>query len=241
MHLMATPSVVAPLASARIDRRPLHEHVAERLRDMIVEGELPPGVVIPELGLSAALGVSRTPIREALKLLVLDGLVEHLALKGFTVRALQVEDARQMLELLAELEAFASELACARADQAGIDRIRVLHDAMLACRAAEDMPGYFRLNQDIHEALVALSSNMPLIDAHRRLSLALRRVRFLSNRTNTDWDGSVADHEDIVTLLAARDAAALKALMRRHVLDIWRVVGPTLAQARAVAPMQQAG
>jgi DNA-binding GntR family transcriptional regulator len=227
--------------AARIDRRPLHEHVAERLRDMIVEGELPAGVVIPELEISAALGVSRTPIREALKLLVLDGLVDHLPLRGFAVRVLRLEEARQMLELLAELEAFGCELACARADEAAIARLAALHERMLAARAAQDMPGYFRLNQEIHDGLVALSANAPLVDSHRRLTLALRRVRFLSNRTPADWDGSVSDHDAILALLRARDGAELRALMRRHVLAIWNVVGPTLEQAEACALLRQAG
>jgi DNA-binding GntR family transcriptional regulator len=232
------------LAAPRIDRRPLHEHAADRLRDMIAEGELPAGVVIPELELCAALGVSRTPIREALKLLVVDGLVEHLPQRGFTVRVLQLDEARQMLELLAELEAFGAELACARADGAGLDHLAELHAGMLGRRDAGDMPGYFRLNQAIHDGLMALSGNQPLVESHRRLTLALRRVRFLSNRTTADWDASVKDHEEILALLRARDAAGLRALMRRHALDIWKVVGPTLEQARPAvppSPVRQAG
>src|SRR5687768_11085135 len=105
---------------SRIERRPLHDLVADRLRDMIVEGKLPSGVVIPEMELSASLDVSRTPIREALKLLVLDGLVEHLPSRGFTVRVLAMDEARQMLELLAELEGFGSALACQHGSQDGI-------------------------------------------------------------------------------------------------------------------------
>ncbi len=215
---------------SRIERKSLHDVVAGRLRDMIAEGELASGIVIPEMELCASLGVSRTPIREALKLLAQDGLVEHLPQRGFAVRALEADEARQMLELLAELEGFASALACARGSSEGVRAIAQLHEAMLIAYRAGDMSRYFKLNQDIHEGIVALSENLPLVETHRRLSLSLRRVRFLSNRKETDWQSSVADHEAILVHLLARDAVALRPLMTRHVLDIWKVVQPSFGQ-----------
>jgi DNA-binding GntR family transcriptional regulator len=226
---------------SRIERRPLHDIVAERLRDMIVEGELVAGVVLPEMELCTSLGVSRTPIREALKLLVLDGLVEHLPQRGFAVRILAIDEARQMLELLAELEGFACALACTSASQEGIREIRQIHEAMLIAFRAGDMSRYFKLNQEIHDGIVALSGNLALADTHRRLSLKLRRVRFLSNRTESDWQSSVRDHEAIIKHLEARDAAALRPVMTRHVLDIWKVVEPVLAQRDMQHGLREAG
>lgn len=226
---------------SRIERRSLHDVVADRLRDMIVEGELPPGIVIPEMGLCASLGVSRTPIREALKLLVQDGLVDYLPKRGFAVRTLETEEARQMLEVLAELEGFASALACARGSDDGVRAIAQLHEGMLIAYRAGDMSRYFRLNQEIHEGIVALSQNLPLVEAHRRLSLRLRRVRFLSNRQESDWQASVADHEAIIAHLKAHDAAALRPLMTRHVLDIWTAVQPSITQGPMLDIARKAG
>lgn len=219
---------------ARIARKTLHEVVAERLRDMIVEGELEPGVVVPETALCTTLGVSRTPIREALKLLVLNGLVEHWPQRGFTVRVLEANDARQMIELLAELEGFASVLACERGTDEDIGRIAQLHETMLIAYRAGDMSRYFNLNQEIHDSIVALSGNLALCDTHHRLSEQLRRVRFLSNRTETYWQSSVEDHEKILKLLISRDATAIRPLVTRHVLDIWKVVGPTFEHEAAL-------
>lgn len=216
---------------SRIERRPLHEIVADRLRDMIVEGGLVSGTVIPEMDLCARLGVSRTPIREALKLLVQDGLVDYLPKRGFAVRILEPEEARQMLELLAELEGFGCQLACVRGSDDGIKAIGQLHEAMLIAYRAEDMSRYFKLNQDIHEGIVALSQNQPLVEEHRRLSSRVRRIRFLSNAEERDWQASVADHDAIMTHLKGRDADALRALMARHVYDIWKAVAPSLAGA----------
>ena len=226
---------------SRIERRSLHDVVADRLRDMIVEGELAAGVVIPEMQLCASLGVSRTPIREALKLLVQDGLVDYLPKRGFAVRALESGEARQMLELLAELEGMASALACARASDEGVSAIAQLHEAMLIAYRASDRSRYFRLNQDIHEGIVALSENQPLVEMHRRLSLRLRRVRFLSNSEERDWQASVADHETILSHLKARDASALRRLMTRHVLDIWTAVEPSFTQRASPDIARKAG
>ncbi len=226
---------------SRIERRSLHDVVADRLRDMIVEGGLAPGIVIPEMELCQSLGVSRTPIREALKLLVQEGLVEYLPKRGFAVRMLEAGEALQMLELLAELEGFATSLACERGSDGGIREIAQLHEAMLIAHRAGDMSRYFKLNQDIHDGIVRLSENQPLVEAHRRLSSRLRRVRFLSNREESDWKASVADHEAILTCLLARDAAALRPLMTRHVRDIWQAVKSSFGEAAVPGIARKAG
>jgi DNA-binding GntR family transcriptional regulator len=223
-----------------ITRRSLHEIVADRLRDMITDGRLRPGTIVPELELCGALSVSRTPIREALKTLVLDGLVEHAPTRGFVVREIGPAEAAGMFELLAELEGFAAELACARATPDGLERVRAHHDAMMAAYGRGDMSVYFRENQAIHNGIVGLAGNPPLLEAHRRLTGQLQRLRFESNRERGDWRKSIADHEEILRLLLTRDGARLRVVMRDHVAAILETVRPAIEPA-AGANLREAG
>ena len=101
-----------PEPMAQIARIPLHEEVTNRIRDMIVESKLAPGERIQEMQLAQQLGVSRTPIREALKVLTSEGLVELLPLRGAIVKVFTDKDARDMLDVIALIEAFAGERAC---------------------------------------------------------------------------------------------------------------------------------
>ena len=125
-HTRAYMNSPAPIA--QIARIPLHEEVTNRIRDMIVESKLVPGERIQEMELAQQLGVSRTPIREALKVLTSEGLVELLPLRGAIVKVFTDKDARDMLDVIALLEAFAGERAC-QAEQARIDAILAMHAA----------------------------------------------------------------------------------------------------------------
>ena len=144
--------------SSQIERVPLHEEVTNRLRDMIVSLRLPPGERIQELEVAQLLGVSRTPVREAIKVLTAEGLVELLPLRGAIVKAFSAKDARDMLEVIALLETHAGERACL-ADPVRIDAILQMHQEMKVMFEAQERLAYFALNQRIHEALIALADN----------------------------------------------------------------------------------
>ena len=126
---MVNPSSTKKLASTSqpaISRLALHDEVTLRLRDMIVEGQLEAGARIQEMELAQVLGVSRTPIREAIKVLASEGLVDMLPLKGAVVKQFSDKDAQDMLKVIAVLESFAAKQAKA-ASQAEIDHILALH------------------------------------------------------------------------------------------------------------------
>jgi DNA-binding GntR family transcriptional regulator len=142
----------------RITRRTLHEEVLERLRDMIIEGRLAPGQRINEGLVGAQLGVSRTPLREAIKTLASEGLVEILPAKGAIVGSSPRKRPLQVLEVLKSLEQLGGRMACEQASDATIEAIHSLHKRMLVLYETRDRLEYFKLNQAIHSAIVAASA-----------------------------------------------------------------------------------
>ena len=199
-----------------IMRRTLHDEVLERLRDMIIEGRLAPGQRINEGQVGAQLGVSRTPLREAIKTLASEGLVEILPAKGAIVRKFTARDLADILEVIKSLEQLGGRIACAEASDATIEAIHKLHKDMLALYATRDRLDYFKLNQAIHSAIVAASGNAVLAEMHTTLQARIKRLRFVGNEGPEKWAGAVAEHEDMMAALLKRDADALSEAIGRH-------------------------
>src|SRR4051812_8800085 len=174
-----TESGLAPAAG--VQPRLLHATVVDRLRDMIVQGELAPGIKLNERVLGEALGTSRTPLREALKFLASEGLVELLPNRGAIVAPLDRGHVKHIFAVMGALEALAGELACRNASEAAINEIRALHYQMLAHHARGDLAEYFRLNQEIHLKLVESSGNDVLASIYRGLNANVRRARYMAN------------------------------------------------------------
>lgn len=221
---MTEPIGVPGPEAQPIQRRTLHEEVVPRVRDMIIEGELAPGTRINEVQLGSRLGVSRTPLREALKTLASEGLIDLVPSRGAVVRKLTGETVRGMLEVLATLETLAARLACARADEAGIAAVVDLHERMMALYRAGDRLPYYKLNQAIHSAIVALSGNETLVEVHTNIQSRLKRIRFIGNGTPTGWRDAVAEHEEMIAALTARDGERLGAVLTLHLDNTWERV-----------------
>ena len=216
--ILRTMSVHDP--SSQIERVPLHEEVTNRLRDMIVSLRLRPGERIQELEVAQWLGVSRTPVREAIKVLTAEGLVELLPLRGAIVKAFSAKDARDMLEVIAVVESYAGELAC-QASQDKIDAVLALHRQMKVFFENRQRPEYFELNQRIHSALIALADNETLSMTHATLSKRMRSLRYSGNATLDNWNAAMAEHEQMMAALAARDGQALSRAMGAHIRNTW--------------------
>ncbi len=200
----------------RIMRRTLHDEVLERLRDMIIEGRLEPGQRINEGQLGAQLGVSRTPLREAIKTLASEGLVEILPAKGAIVRKFSAKDLYQILEVLKTLEQLAGRMACEHASDATIEAINALHKRMIALYETRNRLEYFKINQAIHSAIVAASDNAVLMEMHGTLQSRIKRLRFIGNEGPVKWAGAVAEHEEMMAALLKRDGAGLAEVIGRH-------------------------
>ena len=221
-------------AAPAVDRGVLHAAVADRLRDLIVEGVLAPGARLNERVLSAQLGVSRTPLREAFKVLAGEGLVALPPNRGAQVAELDRDDVAHAFELIAALERLSGELAAQRATQAEIDEVRALHYEMLAAHARRDLPAYYRANLAIHRLIAAAARNPVLAETYRNVNARIQSLRFKSNLVRDKWDRAVQEHGEMVEALAARDGARLGAVLRRHLENKRDVVLAQLDAARAV-------
>ena len=214
---------------APIARRSLHDQVVSRVRDLITDGTLEPGARIKEGQLGAQLGVSRTPLREALKFLASEGLIELVAARGAIVRRFTAKDVRDMLDVLAVLESFAARLACRVASDEAIAGVRRMHDRMVERYEARDRLEYFHLNQQIHTAFLRLSGNATLEEAHASIQSRMKRIRYVGNEEPRKWAAALAEHEEMIRALEARNGEALAAVVTRHLEKTWERVLPTLA------------
>jgi len=199
-----------------ISRRPLHEEATDRLRDLIVQGRLVPGVRLNERLLTAQLGVSRTPLREAFKVLATEGLVELLPNRGAIVSEIDAVRLAETLAVMGALEALAGEFACVNASDGQINEIRSLHQEMLANHARGDLAGYFKFNQAIHLKIVKYSGNTVLYNTYRQQNVNVRRARYMANLSQDRWDAAMREHGEILEALAARDVVRIKALLADH-------------------------
>lgn len=220
-NISVLPGRAAPAAAPAPPSGSKGAQVAERIREMIIQDELPPGAPIRERALSERLDVSRTPLREALKILSAEGLVELHPNRGALVAAPRAAEIRELLQLLGVLEGFAAELACEAITDEELAELRALHFEMLAAYTRGDRLGYFRRNQDIHLGLVRASRNQALIAHHRVLNARVYRARYICNLKTQRWESAIKEHELILEALARRDGAALAEILRRHVLQAW--------------------
>ena len=202
----------------QISRLQLHDQVALRLRTMLVEGRIAPGAKLNERELSEELKVSRTPLREAIKLLAAEGLVDLLPNRGAVAVKLGEADVVDAFEVLAGLEGLSGELAAQRATEAQVAEIRARHFEMLACHARGDLSGYYRLNAMIHDAINAAAGNPLLARTYNAINARVQGVRFRSNQDTEKWKSAVREHGRMIDALDARDAPALRAVMVEHLL-----------------------
>jgi DNA-binding GntR family transcriptional regulator len=214
--------------SEPIVRRSLHDEVASRVRDMIIEGALAPGERIYEEQLAKALGVSRTPMREALKTLASEGLVELAAARGALVKRFSPKDVRDMLDVLAVLESFAARLACEEASDDQIAEQRVLHDRMVAFYKAKNRLEYYKLNQDFHSGVLRLSGNAALQSAHLAIQSRLKRIRYIGNSEPRKWKDAMSEHDEMIRRLEKRDGDGLAAILAQHMEHTWERVKEVL-------------
>jgi DNA-binding GntR family transcriptional regulator len=202
-----------------ISRRPLHEEATDRLRDLIVQGKLTAGTRLNERLLTAQLGVSRTPLREAFKVLATEGMVELLPNRGAIVAPMDPVRLSETLAVMGSLEALAGELACAHATEAQLNEIRALHFEMLAYHARGDLAGYFKFNQAIHLKIVKYSGNAVLFNTYRHLNGNVRRARYMANLSKERWDAAVREHGEILAALSGRDVKKIRLLLSDHLAN----------------------
>ncbi len=201
-----------------ISRLQLHDQVAARLRTILVEGRIAPGAKLNERELCEQLRVSRTPLREAIKLLAAEGLVDLLPNRGAVAVKLTEADVLNTFEVLAMMEGMAGELAAQRITEPELAELRALHYEMMACYARRDLSGYYRLNSLIHTGINEAARNPVLAGSYRSINARVQSLRFRTNQDEAKWKSAVHEHEQMIEALQAHDAAALRQVLTAHVL-----------------------
>jgi DNA-binding GntR family transcriptional regulator len=194
----------------------LHEQAAARLRTWLVEGRIAPGAKLNERELALALQISRTPLREAIKMLATEGMVDLLPNRGAVAVKLTEADVMHSFELLAMLEGHAGELAAQRISDVARDELRAKHFEMLACHARRDLSGYYRLNALIHADINAAAANPVLAHTYRSVNARVQSLRFRTNQNDSKWQRAVKEHSQMLDALDARDGLALRGILQTH-------------------------
>ena len=197
---------------------PLHSEVLVRLRDYIIEGHLADGARIPERQLCEMFGISRTPLREALKVLASEGVVDLLPNRGARVRQIGIKELKELFDMMGGLEALAGRLACENITDEEIAAIEETHHEMYGHYMRRDMPNYFECNQQIHRMIMMAARNTTLAPMHSSLSDRIRRLRFSANqaRKRDRWGEAMREHEAMLDALRRRDGAELSDILFQH-------------------------
>jgi len=219
---MDDQSQEAPMTALKPDpigRTALAVEITNRLRQMILEGQLDPGEKINEKRLTEQFGVSRTPLREALKVLASEGLLNLIPHRGAVITRQSDAELDEVFRVLAALEGLAGELAAEQADDSTLQEIVRLTQDLRRSFEQSDRPTYFRINQAIHNAILAATGNDTLMRSHELLAFRVQRARYQANLTPDRWRAAVEEHEAIAEALLARDAARCSRLMHDHLLQ----------------------
>ncbi|SFD97453.1 transcriptional regulator, GntR family [Sulfitobacter brevis] len=199
-----------------ITRKSLHQELVDRLQPLIISGELIPGTKVPEKMLCTRFGVSRTPLREALKVLASDGLVRLEPNRGAWVTSVTVGEVEEVFPVLGALEALSGELACKCVTSDETDAVRKLHAQMIKSYETRDLDTYFAINQKIHRAILLAARNDTLTTSCQALSLRMQRARYLANMTEGRWYAAVQEHENILKFLIDKDGKSLARTLLDH-------------------------
>jgi len=201
-----------------IRRRFLHGSVADHLRQMIIHGDLAAGEKVPVQALAKSLGVSMTPLREALKILAEEKLVELLPNRGARVLAFTAEEASSLFEVIASLEGLAAELATARISASELEALEIVHVRMRVHFERREKALYFALNSLIHEGILKAAANPVLISAHAKLNVLAARGRYIAIIDQTRWDEAMSEHEELMVCLREGDSLRAGQIWRGHLL-----------------------
>ena len=196
----------------------LSEHLREAIEEEITTGKLVPGSRLDELELAARFGVSRTPIREALNLLLGEGLIESRPRRGAVVAQVSAQRLVEMFEVMAELEAMCARLATRRITDDELKTLEGAHESCRGAAVANDSDAYFYANEKFHFAIYAASHNAFLFEQASLLQRKLRPYRRLQLRVRNRVQRSFEEHQAILDGFLEGDAEKAMSGIRAHVM-----------------------
>jgi DNA-binding GntR family transcriptional regulator len=200
----------------KIERSSLAEEAISELRRLVLLGELAPGSAVRERDMAEQLGISRTPLREAIQQLAVEGLIEYSATRRPFVADPTIDEIRHGMTVMASLEALGGEQACVNANDADIRRLGTLHERMLKTSGRGEPLEFFETDMAFHRTIIEAAHNSVLTDIHAQVNARLWRVRFLSSRMNKRRDRTLAQHGEIYESIQARNPKRAAKAMRGH-------------------------
>ena len=195
----------------------LPEAIFQKLRSLLVEGKIAPGSKLNERELAESLHVSRTPIREAIRRLAAEGLVELITNRGAIALQLSLEDVIHTFDVIAQLEGFSGELAANNINDAALSELEALQYEMMASYARRDLSSYYKLNLRIHHLINQAANNPILSRLFSQVNARIEALRFRSNQDGVKWEKAVEEHQEMLDALKARDSARMRKIMIQHV------------------------
>jgi len=219
----------------RLERKSLAQQAADKLRELILLERLEPGTVIPEREVAHALGVSRTPLREALRLLAAEGLVEVAPSRPPRVVNPTLQELEHLLQIQGALEGLAGELACDAASDTELEHIVALEQKMRKLSEQGNALRFFECDMEFHRTIVEAAHNPPLSDTHAAYHARLWRARFISSRRRVNRKGTLAQHQRIADALLARNPRKASQALRQHL----RTAVTNISKALHDGPEQQ--
>lgn len=200
----------------RVVQSSLHDEVAAQLRERIFAGELPPGTFLDEVRLAQEMSISRTPLREALKVLTAEGLVRHEPRRGCFVNEVTEQDLDEIFPVIGLLEGRCAYEAAQHASDTDLEALDVLHQKLAKHARARRINEYYEANFAIHEAIIRLADNRWLASVIADLRKILRLARLQQLHAPGRLDQSLSEHLAVFAALKARDADGAEAAMRTH-------------------------
>jgi len=200
----------------RLIHNSLHDEAAAALRDRIFAGELGPGTFLDEVQLAEEMKISRTPLREALKVLTAEGLVRHEPRRGCFVNEVTEQDLDEIFPVIALLEGRCAFEAARNATDADLTALEALHDKLNKHAKAKRINDYYDANFAIHEAIITLANNRWLASVITDLRKIVKLARLQQLHAPGRLDQSLSEHMAVFAALKARDAEGAEAAMRTH-------------------------
>ncbi|MEO5659018.1 MAG: GntR family transcriptional regulator [Polaromonas sp.] len=200
----------------RVVQNSLHQQVADTLREQIFEGQWAPGTFLDELALCERLEISRTPLREALKVLTAEGLLRHEPRRGCFVNEVSEHDLDDIFPVIALLEGRCAFEAARNASASDFAALDVLHERLKGYARAKRINDYYATNLTIHEAIITLANNRWLAQTIGDLRKILKLARLQQLHAPGRLEQSLSEHLAIYAALKARDCEGADAAMRNH-------------------------
>jgi len=216
-----------------LERMSLHDQLVAKVREMIVNGELEAGAPLPERMLCETFGVSRTPLREAFKILASEGLIELRSHRTPVITPINRAEIANIFDIMVALDGVAGVQAATLATDSDIARLDAMHGQLVQLHREASRTAYFRMNQEIHVEITRLAANPVLLNIWTTLHANIFRARAIANYDAKRWTESVEEHEAFMALLRVRDAPGFAAALSAHTRKTGDAVLQTLESARA--------